>query len=214
MAGGGRGRPGAVGRDSGWGGISGLGPERRPGPVPVSLATYLGSQSVSRVAVQVRFLRNEGFSAAERMESMSGPKRCVAEMACPLPTRGASPPPGALQSQWGCHRGHREMGELQRLVPGAPAGLGVGRPFPPRFDDYFTLPSARECVHRGHTHAVPKPGTALRGLQREAWCQARPHGPHAPALLGGHRRRTPAFPSRVYRCQCRPIRREAVKAQG
>ncbi|XP_047568175.1 uncharacterized protein LOC125089780 [Lutra lutra] len=97
MAGGGGGRPGAVGRDSGWG-QGHLWPERWPDPVPVSLATYLGSQPISRVAVQVRFLRNESFLAAERMESTSGPKWCVAEVACPLPTGGASPHPAPCRA--------------------------------------------------------------------------------------------------------------------
>lgn len=55
------------------------------------------------------------------------------------PAGGSSSEPGSLpraaQSQWGCYRGRREMGELKGLGLGVPAGLGVSCLPPPRFDD-------------------------------------------------------------------------------
>lgn len=77
-----------------WGGIRGWGqghlwrPQGRPDHVQLSSATYLGSQAIRWVAVQVSFLSNEDVLAAERMESVSGSVWWVAEVDSP-PTEGA-----------------------------------------------------------------------------------------------------------------------------
>lgn len=116
-----------------WGGAKGISgrPEGQPDRSQLSPATYLGSQAVSWVAVQVNFLRKEEVLAAERMESVSGSMWCVAEEESP-PPRQRSPLPSAVQSLQGCYQGRSEMGELEGLGPGVPAGLAVSLLLPPK----------------------------------------------------------------------------------
>lgn len=103
-----------------WGGIRGRGqghlwrPQGWPDHVQLSSATYLGSQAIRWVAVQVSFLSNEDVLAAERMESVSGSVWWVAEVDSTPPPReepagGSSSEPGSLP------RAAQTVGLLQGL---------------------------------------------------------------------------------------------------